>query len=178
MLKVTLLTKEMKDEYKKLYDANIHAMAGRSCRPNYGNTLVLLDEKGNLMSSVAFSYSIKKKQFTQLHSLTQTHLRRKGYAKLLLNAFAKIVSEIPEFKGSNTCVICCETDNVEGLKYHENTAKYIGMHRDNYGSGRRDYAEFSQDIRVWLNYTPVSEYEIDDVVKEKFLTRVMWFKIR
>ena len=178
MLKVTLLTKEMKEQYRKLYDDNIHEMGGRSCRPNYGNTLVLLDEAGNLMSAVTFSYSIKKRQFTEMHMLTQTNLRKKGYAKLLLNAFARTVSRIPEFQGADTCIIHCETDNVEGLKYHENTAKYVGTHRDDYGSGRKEYAEFSQDISVWLNYTPVSEYEIDDVVGEKFLTRVMQFKIR
>ena len=175
MLKVTLLTKDMKKQYKRLYDAHLHEMADKPCRPNYGNTLVLLDEGGNLMSSVTFSYSMKRRQFTELHTLTQPELRRKGYSKLLLNAFAKIVSKIPEFKDAHTCIICCETDNDVGLKYHESTANYVGLHRANFGSGCRDYASFSQDIGVWLNYNIPFEYEIDDVVQEKFLTRVMHF---
>lgn len=168
----------MKEQYRKLYDANIHELGGKPCRPNYGNTLVLLDEAGHLMSAVTFSYSLKKRQFTEMHTLTQPELRRKGYSKLLLNAFARIVSKIPEFQGADTCILHCELDNETGLKYHNATATYVGIHRDDYGSGRRDYAEFSQNINVWLNYRPVSEYEIDNVVKEKFLTRVMQFKIR
>ena len=178
MLKVTILTKDMKEQYKKLYDEHLHEMGGRPCRPVYGNTLVLLDEEGKLMSAVTFSYSMKKRQFTEMHTLTQPELRRKGYSKLLLNAFAKTVSKIPEFKGADTCIVHCETDNETGIKYHETTANYVGIHRADYGSGTKDYAEFSQDISVWLNYKPVSDYEIDDVVGEKFLTRVMQFKIR
>ena len=177
MLKVTLLTKDMREQYMDLYNAHLQALSKMS-RPAYDNTLVLLDGAGKIMSAVTFSYSKKKRQFTELHTLTQPDLRRRGYSKLLLNAFAKVVSRIPEFKGAYTCMVRCGVDNEAGIKYHEATANYIGIRREDYGSGKKDYAEFSQNIKVWLNYDIPFEYEIDDVVKEKFLARVMWLKIR
>ena len=69
MLKVTLLTKDMREQYMDLYNAHLQALSKIS-RLAYDNTLVLLDETGKIMSAVTFSYSMKKRQFTELHTLT------------------------------------------------------------------------------------------------------------
>ena len=113
-----------------------------------------------------------------MHTMTAPEFRRMGYQKLLLNAFARTVSAIPEFKGATTCIVHCEVDNETALKFHGRTANFVGTHKENYGAGKIEYATFSQDIGVWLGYDIPVEYEIDDVVRERFLTKVLHRKIR
>lgn len=172
--KVTLLDRSMKDWFVELYNKNLKELGDESCykRIPYDNTLVLL-ENGVPVSCVTFSVSMKEKEFRELNSLTPIELRKRGYAKTLLKAFAEIVGNIPEFKDCASCRVLCLLSNVEGLKYHRRTADFV----KNTTYDGEEMALFSKKVAE-LRKLNTLDYTIDDVVYDRFLTRVMCFKVR
>ena len=172
MFDVTLLDGSTIGWYRKTWADNQKFLSQWFNSIPRDNTLVLLKD-GSPVASVRFSYSRSQDAFTELNTMTPAENRRKGYQKILLKAFATVVSEIPEISHTKTCLIHVFPENVDNMGFHSKTAEYVGP--KNIRGVKM--VEFKQDIDVWRNYdTP--PFNIAKCVKDRFLTRVMQFRIR